>query len=331
MESATPAPFGYALGIDVSRDQLELALLTPEGHLHRKSVRNNPSGFKALLAWLGRLKATPVQACLEASGGYEEEAALFLHQAQIAVSVVNPRRLKAYAEVQLQRSKTDPADAALIARYCQRERPPLWQPPTPQQRHLRQLTRAQAHLKQERDRTRNRLDGTDNEVVRQSLEALLAACEAEIKHLEAQIEAHLGAHPELKRGHDLLCSIPGIGPTTAAVLLSELGDITRFESARQVAAYAGVVPARHESGRKRSRSRLSKVGNARLRKALYFPALTALRCNVVVSAFGARLAQRGKSKMAIVGAAMRKLLHLCYGVLKHGQPFDASVHELAHA
>lgn len=320
----------FALGIDVSKDQLALALLADTGDLHTKTVRNDGAGFKALLRWIKRLSQQAtldgVHACLEASGGYEDEAALFLHAQGLRVSLVNPRQIKAYAEVQLRRSKTDRADAALIARFCQREQPVAWQPPPPAQRQLRQLTRALEALKQDRDRWRNRRQESGSPAM-EAFDAVVATLEEQITALEGQIEAHLEAHPDLARQRDLLVSIPGVGSLTAAVVLSELGDVDRFESARQVAAYAGLVPSHHRSGTSvHRRSRLSKVGNSRLRKALYFPSLSAMRHNAAVKALAERLLAKGKAKMAVVGAAMRKLLHICYGVLVSGRPFDASLH-----
>lgn len=121
----------------------------------------------------------------------------------------------------------------------------------------------------------------------------------------------------------MLDSIPGIAVTTAAVILAEVADITQYRSARQVAAYAGLVPRERQSGSSvHGRTRLSKIGNARLRKALYFPAITALRCSEFFKAWAAGLRERGKCKMSVIGAAMRKLVHLAYGVLKTGKPFD---------
>jgi transposase len=109
-------------------------------------------------------------------------------------------------------------------------------------------------------------------------------------------------------------------------LLAELTDALLFENARKVAAFAGLVPRLRQSGScVRGRTSLSKVGSPRLRKALYFPAIAALRFNPLVRALGKRLAERGKTKMSIIGAAMRKLLHLCYGVLKSGRPFDPHI------
>lgn len=329
---------GFALGIDVGKDRLELALLTPRERLHTKSVRNNEAGFKALLRWLARLTkqtsheadAPAVHVCLEASGGYEDDIAVFLHTHGLVVSVLNPRQTSAYATAQLRRSKTDRVDAALLARFCQREQPPCWQPPSLAERHLRELTRALEALKQERDRTQNRRDRARHTAVASALDELSAVLSQQIHTIETEIEAHVRAHPELERQRDLLVSIPGVGALTAALVLAELGDVTRFESARQAAAYAGLVPRHYSSGTSvKRRTGLSKLGNSRLRRALYFPALSAMRHNEAVKVFAERLRARGKAKMAVVGASMRKLLHICFGVLRNGQPFDAALHPAA--
>lgn len=189
------------------------------------------------------------------------------------------------------------------------------------------MTRALQGLKQDRDRTRNRLDRTSEGPAGDALEAVLATYEQQIEALEQTIKAHLEQHPELAQQRDLLVSIPGVGLLTAALVLAELGDIRRFKSARQAAAYAGLTPAHHSSGTSvKRRSRLSKMGSSRLRHALYIPAMSAIRHNEVVRQFSGRLFTKGKKKMVVLGAAMRKLLHICYGVLRSGQPFDASLH-----
>lgn len=189
------------------------------------------------------------------------------------------------------------------------------------------MTRGLQGLKKERDRLRNRLDRTDNDAVVNALWSVLERVEEQIDELRREIDNHIEASRQLARDRELLETIPGIGRTTATLVMAEVGATSRFESARQVAAYAGLTPSHHVSGTSIERPpRLSKVGNARLRKALYFPALTALRCNAAIRAFGTRLAERGKARMVIVAAAMRKLLHICYGALKNGEPFDASLH-----
>lgn len=159
--------------------------------------------------------------------------------------------------------------------------------------------------------------------VRESVEVHLSYLNEQIKRCEELIHHHINSHPTLKRQSELLDSIPGIAETTAAHLLAEITDIKQYRSGRQVAAYAGLVPRERQSGTSvHGRTRLSKIGNARLHKALYFPALMALRCSEFFKRWAAGLQQRGKSKMSVIGAAMRKLVHLAYGVLKTGKPFD---------
>jgi len=160
----------------------------------------------------------------------------------------------------------------------------------------------------------------------------LAVLEAQIASVEAQIRDHIDSHPDLKEQSELLTSIPGIGEATAAALLAELGEAPaeRFGSAHQATAFCGLVPRLPTSGPSvRGRSVLCKMGGGRLRKALYFPALSALRFNPAIRAMAERLRAAGKSGyprctwvMAVVGAAMRKLVHLAFGVLKTGKPFD---------
>ena len=173
----------------------------------------------------------------------------------------------------------------------------------------------------EENRPRSDHRGRDGEVFCRRTHRLISNNKSSRR--EAAIRQHINSHPGLRRRRELLDPIPGIAETTAASLLAEITDITQYRSARQVAAYAGLVPRERQSGSSvRGRTRLSKIGNARLRKALYFPAITALRCSPFFQAWAEGLRQRGKCKMSVIGAAMRKLVHLAYGVLKTGRPFD---------
>jgi transposase len=265
-----------------------------------------------------------VHACLEATGAYGDALAVYLHEQAHTVSVVNPAAIKAYAQSHLSRTKTDRVDAALIAGFCAERKPPAWHPPAPQLRELQALVRRLDSLVEMRTMEENRLSsGITVAAVRESVEGLIAHLSEQIKRTEALIRAHIGSHPTLKRQRELLDSIPGIGEATAAALLAEVPDIKQYRSARQVAAFAGLVPRERQSGSSvRGRVRLSKIGNARLRKALYFPAITAIRCSPFFQTWVVGLRQRGKSKMSVIGAVMRKLVHLAYGVLKTGKPFD---------
>jgi transposase len=321
----TPAPLAplAPLGIDIAKRSFDAVVLLPTGKPHHKHFANSPAGFQALLAWLQKRSVTQVHACREATGTYGEALATFLHDQGHRVSVVNPKRIAHYAKSRLSRAKTDKGDAHLIAAFCQQEQPTAWTPSDPMYRTLRALLRHREARVQTRQRERNRLgSGCHPAAVRTSLQAFLTYLETALEKVEQAIRAHLAAHPELQAQRKLLLSIPGIGEATAHWLLAELGGAHGFRSARQAAAFVGLDPRLLQSGVWQGQTRLSKQGNALLRAALYFPALTALRFNPVLQAFAARLRERGKGKMVIVGAVMRKLVHLAFGVLHNDKAFD---------
>ena len=312
------------LGIDVAKLTSHACLVRHSGKLKHRAFPNNPAGFSQLSDWLEKLGAGPTHACLEATGTYYEALAPYLHEAGHTVSVVNPASVKDYARSRLSRTKTDRVDATLIAGFCAGRKPPAWQPPAPELRELQALVRRLDSLREMRTMEENRLSaGVTVAAVRTSLEESIAYLAEQIRKTEELIRSHIDSRPGLRRQRELLDSIPGVGEATAAAPLAEVPGIKEYRSARQAAAFAGLVPRGRQSGGSiRGRVRLSKIGNARLRKALYFPAITALRCSPFFQQWAEGLRQRGKSKMAVVGAAMRKLLHLAYGVLKTGRPFD---------
>ena len=316
--------FSAALGIDIAKLKFDVCLIKPAGRAKHKVFANTRHGFEQLVRWLDSHQVTDLHACLEATGTYGEQLALFLFEAGFMVSVANPAAVRAFANAGLSRTKTDKVDAELIARFCLAQRPAVWSPPAPELRELQALVRRLESLVEMRVAEENRLSsGVSADAVKQSLEEHIAYLIEQIKQTEALIREHINNHPDLKQQSELLDSIPGIGETTAALLLAEIVNIKAYKSARQVAAYAGLVPRERRSGSSvRGRVCLSKIGNARLRKALYFPAMTALRSSDFFKAWAEPLRMRGKSKMSVIGAAMRKLIHLAYGVIKTGKPFD---------
>lgn len=168
---------------------------------------------------------------------------------------------------------------------------------------------------------------TAREVQRPSIDAHLLWLEAELKRLEKQIKDLTDDDPDMKHRRKLLESIPGIGEKTSAVLLAYIGLKDRFAHARQFAAFAGLTPRRYESGSSvRGASRMSKAGHVSLRRALYMPAMVATSKTEWGRAFRDRLAANGKKGKVILGAMMRKLAQVAYGVLKSGVAFDASRH-----
>jgi transposase len=311
------------LGIDVSKDSLDVVLWDEQGGRHQ-IFTNSPEGFERLWHWLDKQKAGLVHACLEATGQYGEGVAEYLYAAGHAVSVVNPFRIKRYGESKLHRNKTDKADASLIAEFCLKENPPLWQPLPACVKQLRQMVRRLEDLQRNYQQESNRLQsGVDNAWVVEDLKDHLQELHKRIQALKVAIQQFISETPELRYQSDLLVTIPGIGKLTAARLLAEIGDINSFEDAPQLAAYVGLNPKGSRSGSSvRKKTRISKEGRAFFRYILYMPALVARRCNPIIQAFCARLAQRKLPEMAIVAAAMRKLLHLVFGVLKNQQAFD---------
>jgi transposase len=299
-------------------------LLQLNSKLKHKVFANSVAGFAELHEWLAKQQVQQVHACLEATGTYGEALSLYLHQHGHTVSVMNPAAIKAFAASRLSRTKTDRVDAESIARFCLAHQPPPWTPPAPEVRELQALVRRLESLIEMRVAEENRLSaGLSVAAVRSSVEELLTHLKDQITRTEKLIRKHIDKHPGLKQQSELLNSIPGIADTTAAVLLAEVPDIKLYRSARQVAAFAGLVPRQRQSGSSvKGRVRLSKIGSARLRRALYFPAITALRCSPFFQQWAAGLRARGKSKMSVIGAVMRKLIHIAYGVLKSERPFD---------
>lgn len=322
MSQARPA----SLGIDVAKATFDAALLC-EGKLAQRTFSMDPEGFAALASWIRQHGVEHVHACLEATGEYGAAVALVLDESEHLVSIVNPARIAAYAKSRLARTKTDKADAALIARFCAQEQPPIWTPPSAEVQELQALVRRvemlQEMVQQEENR---RQSGGSSRAVRASIEATLAFLRAELAKTQRLVQQQVEQAAELKNQQRLLCSIPGVGVWTAARVLAEIEQVRGVVDARQLAAYAGLTPCERTSGSSvHHPPRLAKTGNSRLRRTLYFPAMVAMRHNPAVHALAERLRARGKRPMVIVGAAMRKLLHLIYGVLKSGKPFDPAV------
>jgi len=312
----------YILGIDIAKRTIDVALIFETKVLTRQ-FNNSPKGFRLLNAWLRSLHLEQVHACLEATGSYGDAIAQFLHEAGHVVSVVNPFRIKGYAAAKLQRNKTDKADARLIADFCLTQNPGQWFPPPPQFLELQSLTRRIEMLEEMLQMEKNRLDVAPTKT-RPSIKRIIKTFEKEIENLRSNIKEHINQHPDLKEQSELLQTIPGIGEKTAHLLLSEI-VFSHYDSARQIAAYAGVNPKKQNSGTSLNQTHLSKQGNGRVRKALYFPAITATRYNNVVKQFASRLEKNGKTPMQVVCASMRKLLHIAFGVLKHKSPFNPNL------
>lgn len=311
------------LGLDIAKAKFDAALLIGE-KFKTKVFSNDTAGFAALSAWLTAQQVATVRICLEATGHYGVAVATYLYDQGHHVSIVNPAQIKAFAATLLTRNKTDRADARLIARFSALHQPAAWQPPAREIRVLQALVRRLEALQEMLQQEQNRLASADPAVAA-TIVRHLEFLRADIAAVRQQIRDHIDQHPDLRRKQALLDSIPGIGEATIAQILAFVTAQT-FTSARQVAAFVGLSPQQRQSGSSvRGKARISKTGHANLRKALFMPALVAWRHNPTIRAFCDRLAAAGKPKMVIAVAAMRKLLHIAYGVLKSGQPFNPNL------
>lgn len=317
----------FYLGVDVSKAKLDCMLLDSKTNkVKAKSIPNTSAGFTQLIEWLAKNKAPDAYIVMEPTGVYHEPAALALTDAGLTLSLVNPAQLRQFAQGLGVKTKTDKADSAVLARYGATQQPPAWQPPSKSARHLKALLARRDAVADDLQRERNRQEaidfGASPDEVKQSIAQSITFLEAELKRLEQMIEEHIDSDPDLREKKELLETIPGVGERVSSNLTA-LFAAKRFASAEQLAAYLGLVPVQWESGSSvRGRPRMSKAGPSHLRKLLYMPAVTARRWNPHIKTFSDRLLAKGKTKMAVVGACMRKLAHLCFGVVHTGRPYD---------
>ena len=317
----------FYLGVDVSKKKLDCMLLnSTNGKLKSKSLSNTKAGFEELIGWLAENKAPEAHVVMEPTGVYHEPAALALTDAGLTLSLVNPAQLRQFAQGLGVKNKTDKADSTVLARYGEAVKPEAWQPPSKSARHLKALLARRDAVADDLQREQNRQEAVEfavsPEEVRQSINQSISFLKAELKRLEETIEEHIDSDPGLRDKKDLLETIPGVGERVSTNLTALFAAKT-FDSAEQLAGYLGLVPVHGESGTSvHKRPHMSKAGPAHLRKLLYMPALVARQWNPHIKAFSERLLAKGKAKMAVIGACMRKLAHLCFGVVHTGRPYD---------
>ncbi len=320
----------FYLGMDVAKAKLDCRLLLNEVSDKQKSkvVCNTPSGIIELLAWAAKQHIAPAElhVVMEATGVYHEQAAMALADVGVRVSIINPAQVKNFGRGLAVRTKTDGVDSAVLARYGALLKPAAWIPPAPEARMLQALLARREAIAQDLQRERNRqekAEATDTPVlIKKSLSGSIEFLLKQLAQLQQDIDQHIDRHPDLKGDLALLQSIPAVGPRVGNNLLAVMHSHA-FDSAEQLAAYLGLVPIERQSGSSvLGRAKLSKAGPARIRAVLYMAAVVATRCNPHVKALYQRLLARGKSKMSALGAAMRKLVHLCFGVLKTQRPYQ---------
>lgn len=319
------------IGIDVSKDKYDAAWLKDieTNKVKNRQFKNTAKGHEALMDWAIKQTQVPLESIhfvMEATGIYHESLAYALFQAGAKVSVVNPAYIRDYAKSLGSRIKTDKKDSQVITRFGITQQPRLWQPEADEIRTLKALIARLEAMEQDIQREKNRLEKAEITAVSvdviTSIQTVLTQLENEKQRLETLINQHIDQNPKLKQDRQLLESIPGVGPVVSRLMLAVIHS-REFESAPQCAAYLGLVPVQNESGSSvRGRPHLSKAGNARIRAKLYMAAVVCIQHNPDIKVQYERLLKKGKMKMSALCAAMRKLVHICFGVLKHQKPYQ---------
>jgi transposase len=313
------------VGVDVSKSKLDVCVLKPGGESVNLQESNNSAGHKRLISRVARItKGEPAHWCMEATGPYHIELAIAIASIGQLVSVENPRRIKQFGVALGAVQKTDRADAKVIAEFARRLSPSPWKLSDPKMRDLIALDRRITELKQLIVQEQNRLEqpSLPNLIVR-GIESSVANFEEQIKLIERQIKELVRSDEALSKSVSLLQTIAGFGFRSAVGLLAEAGDISKYESAEQLAASFGLHPTLKRSGSSvHGRTKISKAGNSHARHRMYMPTIVALTHNPLIREFYERLLSNHKPKKSALLACERKLVMIAYGVLKSQKPFD---------
>jgi len=308
------------VGVDISKEWFDVEI--PQ-YKHKERFEQNIGGFKLLLKRFKKYGIEKARVCMEATGLYFEQLAEFLHACGHEVVVMNPQCIKAFGRSELRRSKSDPLDAGLTAKFCEQkyDQLHLWHPLPENYKEVREILRRRQAVVDFRSADKNRLKaGFSSPNVLASIREMIDTCDAQIKELELLAFAIIDADPELKRLVDLADSVAGVSKLTAATVLVEVPRA--LWTGRLAAVFAGVIPSKNSSGKSLNFSYLSRVGSVRVRHALYMPAVSASQHNPVLKSFYDQLLKRGLHKKQALCAVMRKLLHLIFGVIATGKRFD---------
>lgn len=316
-------------GIDVSAQSLAVALIGPDGSLSQREFANSPGGHQLFLSWLAKYDVT-VRVSLEATGVYSLDLALALEREPwLELAVLNPKVVNRFAQT-LRRSKTDEADAVVLAEYSQRMPFTRWQRPADGHLRLRAMSRYIESLVVEQSGMKNRLRSAEStettpRAVLADLRRALTAIERRVAKMRTEAMEMVQADAALWRRFQLLLSVPGVAHISALQILSELLLLAPEMNVRQWVASSGLDPAHQQSGTSLHKpSRISRAGNRHLRRALYMPALAAVRCDRHMRAFYQQLRARHKTGLQALMAIARKLLHAIFGIFKTATPYDGN-------
>jgi transposase len=300
---------------DVSKDWFDVAVIVRHGRIGQRFAMKK-KGFNEFRNWLKKHGISMVHLWMEATGHLSNDLALLAYRYGWQVTVVNPRCVRHFAIAQLEMNKSDKLDAKVILRFAESadlSKFRQWQPKSRAQSELRDVQIAILGLKKSLTEQRNRLKaGIASQFVKQSLGQIIANLNAQIKALQQEAIALIKSDPVLWRTYAVLEQIKGFGPATITFLLAKI-DFNAFRKGRQLVKFAGLDSLTHESGTSvHKKSRISRVGHADLRAALYWPAIVAIRDDKATAEFAMAIAERKKSKMIAICAVMARLLRVAF-------------------
>ena len=303
------------VGIDVSKDRLDVHVL-PLGEAF--AVARDGAGLADLIGRLALL--SPALVAVEATGGFETVAAAAIAGAGLPLVVVNPAQVRHYAQALGRRAKTDPIDAAMIARFVEATRPEVRPLPDAATRLLSDLVARRRQIIEMIVSEKNRQRRTTVTRIAKSIARLIKALEKELAEIDAEIDTSVRGSPAWREKEDLLASVPGVGAITARTLIAELPELGSLD-AKRIASLAGLAPYTRQSGRWVGKSMIGG-GRKSVRSALFLAALVAARHNPVLKLFRERLIAAGKPKMVAVIAVARKLLTILNAMLRDNKPWQ---------
>jgi transposase len=310
------------VGIDVSKDRLDVAVRPGGEHF---AVPRDTQGLRELNARLTPFAPTAIG--IEATGGYETVVAASLAAAGLPVVVVNPARVRAFAQALGKRAKTDPLDASVIAHFVEATKPPLRPLPDADTQHLADLVARRGQIVEMMVAERHRQKRLTEKRVLKSIVRLLAALQKELSAVDAAIDDAVRGSPAWREKEDLLVSASGVGKTVARTLIAELPELGTLDR-RSVAALAGLAPWTRQSGQWKGKSFIGG-GRARVRAALFMAAMVAARHNPVLKAFRDKLVAAGKPKLVALIATARKLLTILNAMLRDHKKWQEAEHAAA--
>jgi len=311
------------IGVDVSKNTLDVAALAAKKIVFRGKFGNNKKGIADLIGKAAqKLKAYELVFGCEATGVYHELFAKTVYRAGYDVAVINPRLVHHEFESMGRKTSTDRIDAQVIAYRLSREQDRLWEPCDADQELLRDLIVRRDQILKTFQAEKSRLDRfPEGNRVRKSVKRIIKTLEKELAEIEKEIKGTVESSAVLKEKTELARSVPGVGKLVAASFVAVVGDVGKFDNAGQLTSFLGLCPRQKISGTSVNRSYLSRNGDGLLRRHLYMGAVSTIARNNVYHDYFDSLVGRGKCKKQALAAVMRKIARAVYAVLRDNEPF----------